>query len=166
MVAQEQAVMTPAEPTCTPLPALTMPANNTWPGPMSAAVAIAGVSLGTIAAFSLYMIAVDLMNPDGDWYGLGIGLGIIFLVPICVVATILVLVARRHSWARLVFTLVMIAWTYEWQLWTFNTIDPVGSLVTYQTIGLIISVVLMWLPANKRFFEEKPAARRVYVRDY
>jgi len=137
-------------------------ATKPWPVPMILAMGVAGMSLFDVVGLALSYLGSGLLN-RGDWSGLGIFFGMIYLVPALVTGGGVGLMLARFRWSRAIYTVIVAIWVWIWAEWTFVAIDKMGAPVTSSTIGLVISVILVWLPGNKPFFCRSPRAAETTI---
>ncbi|MCL2735132.1 MAG: hypothetical protein FWD75_00685 [Propionibacteriaceae bacterium] len=127
-----------------------------WPIPMIAALVVAALAVVFTVAMAAPLIINDALHPNNAWFGLGILVGVIFLIPVAVVVIIGAFVVARYWIARIVYTVAVAVLVGVWARWTFGVSNATGAYVTWPTVALVVSAILLWLPGNTRFFVRDP----------
>lgn len=123
---------------------------------MLVALVLAWAALAVIVFQGVSFIVYDLTNPTSMWYGLGLLGGAALLIPSAVVVVFLGIVMGRFNWARVAFSIAVFLWAVTW--FTFVAGGAASSLwtVTVAVGALSLTVILMWVPANRLYFRHQP----------
>jgi len=148
-----------------------------WPITIQLAMLASGVSLVGMIIVAGWLIRLLLSDPPQIYFSCLVGI-VTLVVLVSIIVPVGFLLERRRR-ARLAYTVVVGAWvvlfTVAWRLANPNLLMPwtlfswLKWLLTsvwmgLQTQCLIISAILVWVPASKRFFcRPAPSADPVIV---
>jgi len=126
---------------------------------MIAACTVAGLAVTGMLGLALYLIVADILNPTALFSGLGTLIALILILPLAVPPLVSTIMLVRQRSAKLLHTVcsgvTVLIWLYE--LISFGPDREPPLLLTPAAVLLVISVVLIWLPASQGFFQSKEA---------
>jgi len=122
---------------------------------MILALVMAGLAIAGILALVLYLIVVDILQPEALFAGMGTVIALLLVLPLSVpplVSSLLLL--KRQRWTRFLHTATAAAITLIW-LYFSVSLGPDRNLpliLTPSILLLVASVVFVWLPSSKTYF--------------